>query len=178
MEKVCKENYSLARKLSSTYINIHDLICLNSDGLFDESRGEIYPSSLKLNKENTEDSEATFLDLSIKVQNKMFHTTLYDKLDDFNFSVVNFPNLSGNIPKKTSYGVLISQILRYVSVCMDCRDFVLRSRCLILIEKLRSQFYCRDLLMKTFRKFIRRYQEKLKKFDVPHEKMTEDLFSV
>ena len=56
-------------------------------------------------KENTEDSGASFLDQWIKVQNKVFHTSLYDKPDTFSFDIVNFPDLSGNIPK-TSYGGL------------------------------------------------------------------------
>ena len=74
---------------------------------------DIYPASLKLNKENTTNTTAIFLDLEINVENRMFITKLYDKRDAFNFEIVNFPNLSGNIPSKTSYGVFISQVIRY-----------------------------------------------------------------
>ena len=44
-------------------------------------------------------------------------TSLYDKRDDFPFTVVNFPDPSGNIPQDASYGVFIAQTLRYARAC-------------------------------------------------------------
>ena len=55
MDKLCKENYSLAKKLSLTCRFIDDLITLNSNGEFETNRENIYPKSLKLNKENVND---------------------------------------------------------------------------------------------------------------------------
>ena len=40
-------------------------------------------------------------------------TRLYDKRDDFDFHIVNFPYLSSNRPSGPSYGVYISQLIRY-----------------------------------------------------------------
>ena len=117
VDRVCKENYNLAKKLSFTHRYIGDLITLNNAGLFDNNRGDIYPQSLKLNKKNIDDDEATFLNLSIKVKYKVFHASLYDKGDAFPFNIVNFHNLLDNIPKKTSYGVFISQVLSYANAC-------------------------------------------------------------
>ncbi|KAH3731041.1 hypothetical protein DPMN_057046 [Dreissena polymorpha] len=53
----------------------------------------------------------------------MIKTSLYDKRDDFNFEIVNFPFLDGNIPKGPSYGIYISQLflphLNNLTVCDD-----------------------------------------------------------
>ena len=38
------------------------------------------------------------------------HTSIYDKRDDFNFHITNFPFLSSNIPTSPAYGVFISQL--------------------------------------------------------------------
>ena len=42
--------------------------------------------------------------------------TICDKRDDFNFKIMNYPNLSGNVPKKPCYGVFISQPVRYDNI--------------------------------------------------------------
>ena len=174
MEKLCKENYSLARKLSLTFRYIDDLITLNSDEDFDRNRTDIYPASLKLNKENTTNSTATFLDLEINVENRMFITKLYDKRDAFNFEIVNFPNLSGNIPSKTSYGVFISQLIRYSVACMNYTDFI--TRCKSLVDKLEKQHFSYGELQKTFKKFARKYHELLAKYEKSKDIIMEDIF--
>jgi hypothetical protein len=40
-------------------------------------------------------------------------TQLYDKQNDLNFSIVNFPYLCSNIPSSPAHGVYISQLIRY-----------------------------------------------------------------
>jgi hypothetical protein len=42
---------------------------------------------------------------------------LYDKKDDFNFLIVNFPFICSNIPAAPAYGVYISQLIRYSRTC-------------------------------------------------------------
>ena len=70
------------------------------------------------NKEKIDYDDATFLDLSIKVRNKVFHTSLYNKQDAFPFNIVNFPYLSGNLSNKTSYDVFIAQVLKFPNMPM------------------------------------------------------------
>ena len=41
------------------------------------------------------------------------NTKIYDKRDDFNFPIVNFPFLCSNIPAAPAYGVYVSQLIRY-----------------------------------------------------------------
>ena len=50
-------------------------------------------------------------------------TAVYDKRDSFNFSIVNFPYLSSNIPSKPAYGVYISQLVRIGRICDNFEQF-------------------------------------------------------
>ena len=73
---------------------------------------QIYPSELQLNKANTSDTEAAFLDLHLSISNDIVSIKIYDKCD-FDFEIVNFPFLDGDVPRSTSYGVYISQLIRF-----------------------------------------------------------------
>ena len=66
---------------------------------FEKHIPDIYPAELQLNKANTSDKETSFLDLNIKVIGSDIHTSVYDKRDDFGFPIVNFPWLSGDVPR-------------------------------------------------------------------------------
>ena len=79
----------------------------------DNMVSQIYPSRLQLNKANTSDTEATFLDLHLSISNDIVSTKIYDKCDDFDFEIVNFQFLDGDVPLSTSYGVYISQLIRF-----------------------------------------------------------------
>ena len=50
-------------------------------------------------------------------------TKIYDKRDDFDFVIVNFPFLDGDVPRSASYGVYISQHIRYARVSSHVDDF-------------------------------------------------------
>ena len=60
---------------------------------FDNMVSQIYPSELQLNKANTSDTEAAFLDLHLSISNDIVSTKIYHKRDDFDFEIVNFPFL-------------------------------------------------------------------------------------
>ena len=68
----------------------------------------IYPSELQLNKANVSDTEALFLNLHLSISYGLVKTKIYDKRDDFDHDIVNFPFLDGDVPRLTSYGVYIS----------------------------------------------------------------------
>ena len=55
--------------------------------------GQIYPTALQLNKANPSDTEAPFLDLNLSITNGIVSSKIYNKWDDFNFEIVNFPFL-------------------------------------------------------------------------------------
>ena len=90
--------------------------------------GKIYPTELQLNKANSADTEAPFLDLDLSMTNDIVSSKIYDKCDDFNFEIVNFPFLDGDVPRSPSYGVYILQLIRFVRVCSNNGDFNNRSK--------------------------------------------------
>ena len=90
------------------------------------------------------------------------HTNVYDKCDDSGFPIINFPWLSGDVPRLPSYGVYISQLIRFARCCTSVLDF--HSENLQITSKLLTQGYRYHKLRKTFGKFFRSYSELLSKF--------------
>ena len=84
--------------------------------------GQIYPTELQLNKAHSSDSEAPILDLNLSITNGIA-SKIYDKRDDFNFEILNFPFLDGDVPRSPSYGVYISQLICFARVCSNVDDF-------------------------------------------------------
>ena len=82
--------------------------------------GQIYPTELQLNKANSFDTEAPFLDLNLSITNFLVSSKSYDKRDDFNFEIVNFSFLDEDVPRSPSYGV---NIFRFARVCSNVDDF-------------------------------------------------------
>ena len=60
----------------------------------------------------------------------LFPSEIYDKRDDFDFDIVNFPFLYGDVPRRPSYGVYISQLIRFARVCSHVGDFNACNSCL------------------------------------------------
>ena len=69
--------------------------------------GQIYPTELQLNKANSSDTEAPILDLDFSFTNGIVSSKIYDKMNDFNFEIVKFLFLVGDVPSSPSYGVYI-----------------------------------------------------------------------
>ena len=133
---------------------------------FDNMVSQIYHAELQLNKSNTSDNEAAFLDLHLSISNDIVSTKIYDKRGDFDFEIVNFPFLDGDVPRSTSYGVYISQLIRFAraSTGSYVADFNTRNK--LLTQKLLKQGYRYHKLRKTFSKFYRRYYDLISKFQV------------
>ena len=113
----------LARSFNLCYRYIDDLIVFNNKKFGDYVK-EIYPSQLTVEKANTFDDLANYLDLTFIIEsNNRLYTKLYDKRDDFDFHIVNFLFLSSNIPSSPSHGVYISQLIRYARCCSYYDDF-------------------------------------------------------
>ena len=88
----------LARSFNLCYRYIDDLIVFNNKKFLDYLK-EIYPSQLTVEKTNKSDHLADYLDLTFIIDSGgKLSTRLYDKRDDFDFHIVNFPYLSSNIP--------------------------------------------------------------------------------
>ena len=100
-------------------------------------------------------------------------TSLYDKRDDFNFHITNFPFLSSNIPSSHAYGVFISQLIRYARACSSYECFILRAA--RLSSKLLRQGYVMERLKSSLRKFYGRYGDLIKHYEVSLSQMLHDI---
>ena len=82
--------------------------------------------------------------------------------------------LSSNIPSGPSYGVYISQLIRYARCCSHYDDFRYRHKC--LVDRLLSQGYKALRLEKSFKKFYGRYQDLIEKYRRSVNAMVSDSF--
>ena len=87
----------------------------------------------------TSDTEATFLDLHLSNSNDIVSTKIYDKRDELHFEIVNFPFLYGDVPRSTSYGVYISQLIRFARASSYVADFNTSNK--LLTQTLLKQGY-------------------------------------
>ena len=149
-----------------TFRYIDDVLSLNNPKFNDYI---IYPKELEIKDTTDAPKWANYLDhLEFDEDGKLF-TRLYDKRDDFDFPIVNFPYLSSNIPESPAYGVFVSQFIRYTL------DFLFRGY--ILVSKLLKQGYSARKLQTTFRKFYGRHTDLVHKFDTSVSYMLNDLFT-
>ena len=112
----------------------------------------IYPTELQLNKANASDTVESFLDLNLLIHYDTVSTKIYDKRDDFAFGSVNFPLLDGKVPRHPSYGVYISQLIRFARASSHVTGFNNRNK--FLTAKLLKQGCRYHSLCKEFSKFI------------------------
>ena len=105
-------------------------------------------------------------------------TSIYDKRDDFNFHITNFPFLSSNIPSLPAYGDFIPQPVRYARACSlytyEC--FILRAR--RLSSKLLKQGYLVERLKSSFRKFYCWYGDLIQQYEVSLSRMLNDILTI
>ena len=136
---------------------------------------EIYPSQLTDEKANTPDDLANYPDLTFIIEsNNRLYTKLYDKCDDFDFHIVNFQFLSSNIPSSSSYGVYISQLIRYARCCSYYDDFGYHHK--PLVDRLLSKGYEVKHMRNSFKKFYGRYPDLIGKYQRSVKDMLADLF--
>ena len=116
-----EKQYDMIDAFKSTSRYLDDL--LNIDNIcFEQMVHRIYPAELQLNKANASYNEAAFLDLNLSIHYDTVSTKIYDKRDDFDFDIVNFPFLDGDVPWRPSYGVYI------YNRCHYCPDDIETSR--------------------------------------------------
>jgi hypothetical protein len=126
--------------------------------------------------DTTESStSASYLDILLNVDaGGKLTTQLYNKRDDFNFVIVNFPYTCSNIPLSPTYGVYISQMIRYARVCSTYDKFSSRDR--LLTDKLMLHGFLQSRLMSAFRKFYGRYNDLIHSYKLSLSHMLSDIF--
>ena len=104
--------YDVIEAFNSIFRYLDGLLNIGNN-FFDSMVNSKYPSELQLNKANETDTEAPFLDLHLSISDGFVKTKIYNKRDDFDFEIVNFAFLDGDVPRSAPYGVYISQLIRF-----------------------------------------------------------------
>jgi hypothetical protein len=145
------KNYPKLNAFKNCCRYIDDLFIANNDDLMISVMTDIYPKELILVPDDSDGLAAPFLDLQLVVKNGVVSSSIFDKRDAFDFQIINFPTLTGNIPIKSSYGVFICEAVRYARACTYFEDF--KTRIILLINKLKKQHFLDKLLKQTYLKF-------------------------
>ena len=96
----------MASLFNFTYRYIDDVLSINNPE-FENNLGQMYPVELEIKDTTESNTSASNLDLLLSIgRDGQLHTSIYDKRDDFNFHITNFPFLSSNIPTSPAYGSL------------------------------------------------------------------------
>ena len=155
-----------ARKFLRAFRFIDDECNLNDSSEFSKSYAEIYPQELQLKCEH-QGSHATFLDLDSSVVNNTFVYKLFDKRDNFPFTVVRMPDLSGNIPSYVFYGSIMSEFLRIARCMLLLSDFIPRAN--TLYKRMVNQGGSESKVLRQIRKAMSRHPEPFKKYSTPSD---------
>ena len=89
-------------------------------------------------------------------------TKIFYQQDDFDFDIVNFPFLDGDVPRSTSYGVYISQLIRFARVSSNADDFNTWNK--VLTAKPLRQRYRYHKLRKALSKLYRWHFDLVSKY--------------
>ena len=168
----------LAKRLSMMSRYQDDCVVFNDDAAFEQHYKLIYPPEMELKNTNISPAKCTFLDLTISVYRGKFHYKSFDKRNSFGFEVVNFPNLKGNIPKIPSYGVYISQLVRFCEVNDAGRYFMNNVREMNI--KFCNQGFDINSLRKKFEIFCKKYIHMWAKLncDISSDEVVHMLFDI
>ena len=168
-----RKEKKLAQSFNFSFRYIDDVLSINNPN-FKDYLHLIYPNELEIKETTETSSSASYLDLYLYIDNGRLKSKLYDKRDDFDFPIVNFPFLSSNIPTSPAYGVYISQLIRYSRACDLYSDFLNRAK--LLSQKLLSQGYVQPLLISSLQKFYGRHHDLIDRYDVSISQMKLDIF--
>ena len=102
--------------------------------------------------------------MHLSISYDIVSTKIYDKRGDFDFDIVNFPFLDGDVPRSTPYGDYIPQLICFARASSHVADFNTRNK--LLTQKLLKRGYRYHKLRKTFSKFYRRYYDLISKFQI------------
>ena len=162
IKKLIKEDRVKAKLFHSTFRFIDDLCSINDWGEFGRVFKDIYPNNeLELKVEHEGDS-ASFLNLDIRVEENQLFYKLYDKRDEFPFSIVRMPYLSSNIPKKIFYSALIGEFLRIARATFYLSDY--EPKAIDLVKRIVNQGSDRKCVEKYILKIIRRHPDSFYQF--------------
>jgi hypothetical protein len=129
VHKYMRKYVYICEKLNKVNKQTLDFIFVLSlrNSRFGDFVDRIYSIELEIKDTTDTDRSASNLDLHLEIDSEgRLKTKLYDKRDDLNFPIMNFPFICSNIPAAPAYGVYISQMIRYSRTCGSYQDFLNR----------------------------------------------------
>ena len=169
-----KNEKKLTRSFSFTFRYLDDILPLNNSW-FGDFVDRIYPIEFDIKDTTDTNMSASYIDLHLEIDSEgRLRTKLYDKREDFNFPIVNFPFICSNIPAASVYGVYISQLIRYSKACGSYQDIF--GIGMLLTRNLLNQGFLLIKLKSSFRKFYGRYQDLVDLNGISVSQMTTDMF--
>ena len=164
MNKKDWSKMNLAKILSDNKRYVDDLISLNYIH-FGDLYKDIYPTGLLMERNGNNNKVVNYLDLRIEFDGKGgFTTQVYNKLDDFNFPVIQYTFASGNMPNEVGHNVFFGEILRFSELCSGKSSFTDSVK--KLYEMLKERGYQKLSLIRKFRKAFSRNRNIAIKYNV------------
>ena len=117
------QKYGLARLLSNTSRYIDDL-CIINYKKFDSLIPQIYPPSLEASRSGSNNKQVEYLDININITDCGTITSVFHKVDHFNFPVTLLTFPQNCMPYRTGARVFAGQVLRYGRICTLEKDFI------------------------------------------------------
>ena len=174
LKQIKKTNNTLARKFGNVFRYIDDLLALNDGLSFESYYHDIYPEELQLTKENVTNDETNFLDVNIKINNRVFTTSLYDKRDHFGFDITRLPYRSSNIPCRMFYSSISAECLR---ICRATSADVQAIKSIkILLSRMANQGAKQDKMKNYISRAFNRHQIS-RKYNITDNDLVSALFN-
>ena len=120
-----------------------------------------------------EGQHATFLELDITIHDGMFIYKLFDKRDEFPFSIVRMPDLSGNIPDHVFYGSVISEFLRIARATLLYHDFIPKAK--TLFNRMVNQNGDKHMLLLQLKKAVVKHEQIFNRFQKSVQDILKDI---
>ena len=155
--EIIKKTVNAKGSISFKYFWFIDDLCIFNNDEFENNYNDIYANELELKKENDDPSKALFLDLSIEAHDRKFSTKLFNKRDAFPFYINRMPYLDNNIPSKTFYTSISSEIVRMARTTSELINMVTHANILLICMKKQGNECTRiiSLLKKIFEKHFK-----------------------
>ena len=151
----------VGRNSTSRYLD--DLLNIDNP-YFDGMVGRICPPEKQLNKANASDAEAPFLDVHLCISNGFVVSKIYDKRNEFDFAIVNFPFWMGTFP------VLPLAMLTFLNLfdLLECLVMWLTSMHVMKFQLINFSVRAIGIISfeKLYSKYYRRHYELVSKFKV------------
>lgn len=161
--------------LSNTFRYQDDCIALNNGDIFAKHWAKMYPPEMTLECTNISKHVVTFLDLRISIFRGKFTYRSYDKRNDFSFKICNYPNLKGNVPIAPSYGVFMSQLVRFCEINYEHSAFLHDVK--NLVTKFCNQGFDIGKLRGEYMKFCFKFMFMWPKYGIDISKLKGQIFS-